>query len=497
MVAKVSTGLGNIRGRAESANPPPKKKRMQKLSKFNRGRIDKNDRNDFINEINALVKAYNQSEDDEQKVQLIKQMQSKINDIDYKYRPSELAASSAYVKARNKFFQQMQYQLQSLGVDSLLDPKDNPSSLSELIANMSPEKADKLAGILIKGEKSDDKLFDELLELYKPRDKSDEAKRYKNFLKTYRITFLGGGNSKNYKVENYKTGDIEVLKVDCRLNMPRGVEQHLREKLGDKLTPNRAERSVVCEDPKTSSNVSRTLLVTEFCQSGSILDLRNKMIKERKTYDDLREKSADVFEKMTDVFMQIQKNDCIFPDAKLTNWLVDNSGNVRIADTKSFLFTDEDGNYSKAMPENKRYGLLSTPSFNPPEYNHSKINADSAHAYMLGINLYVFMTGGVPKEKDAKDFDFSSQAFKGEKGEKIKSIIQSLVKESPEARMSVKDAHIELKALARDVKLEKNHEAPVEKKEKVVKSFKAFKEKLTSKKEAETEVALSSTSLKR
>jgi hypothetical protein len=83
----------------------------------------------------------------------------------------------------------------------------------------------------------------------------------------------------------------------------------------------------------------------------------------------------------------------MFPDAKLTNWLVNEEGKLILADTKSFVFVDARGNYSNSLPGNEHTGLLQTSVFRPLELGGGSANADGVHAYILGKNLHSFLTG--------------------------------------------------------------------------------------------------------
>jgi hypothetical protein len=433
MMARAFARLGNLLGRHDvPANPPQIE--MKKLKKFDRGSLGKSDAKQFVKDINRLVEDYNKSNDDVERQRLLKSMQEKMQRIDYKYPSSYLAASPKYFKRRANLFKQIKNQYESMGGHSMLDPKDKPSKLSELIANMAPDKADKLTGILIKGESAN--LANELKDLYRTSDASHEAEQYRKFLNEHEISFLGGGNSKNFKVVNRDTGAVEVLKVDYRLDMPRNVEQHLRENMSDKFAPTHAERTVVCYDPEEQGDDSRTLLVTDFCPSGSILDYKKQF---KGSNDELAEKATDIFSQMASVFSEIQQNECFFPDAKLTNWLLDD-GKLVLADTKSFAFT-KNGVYSSSVKGNEYVGILSTQGFQPKEYYEDKMDADKAHAFLLGKNLYCFMTGDDPYEEI---FYYSSNAFKGEKGRAIKALIQNLVKDEPFQRMSIAKARQEL-----------------------------------------------------
>ena len=88
-----------------------------------------------------------------------------------------------------------------------------------------------------------------------------------------------------------------------------------------------------------------------------------------------------VFEKMANTFLDIQNAECFFPDAKISNWLVDKRYNLFIGDTKSFLFANKNGFYSPDVTGNEYYpALLSTPDFRPPEFlDEDTINVDNAH----------------------------------------------------------------------------------------------------------------------
>ena len=164
---------------------------------------------------------------------------------------------------------------------------------------------------------------------------------------------------------------------------------------------------------------------------------------------DLLKKTCDIFEQMADVLLHIQQAGCIFPDAKAPNWLMDDQGKIRLSDTKSFLFTDKDGNYSESLPGNKHHSneLIVSPAFTPPEFLSGEVNADHAHAFILGTNLYAYLT---LQAANAGNYDFSSAVFEPSQqeepsqGERFKALIEALVKPNPAERMSVQDAMNEL-----------------------------------------------------
>ncbi|MFJ1267106.1 hypothetical protein ACD661_00885 [Legionella lytica] len=298
---------------------------------------------------------------------------------------------------------------------------------------MAPEKADKLLGILVKGKNP--ALDDELRSLYDVTDERVEAKNFRKFLRGHEISYLGGGNSKNFKVVDLDNGQEAVLKIDCRLDMPRNVESHLREKMPDSFAPIAAERQVCCRNEKGES-ISRTMLVTDFCKGGSVNEHRSNLT----TKTELLKSTGQIFEQMAGTLLNIQEAGCMFPDAKITNWLVDASGKVQLADTKSFLFTDANQQYREGLPGNKYCGMLRTSGFTPPELNDATMSADAVHAYILGKNLYYYASGKLGQGDDAADFKFDSVGFEGPVGKEYKEIIQGLVRPEPQERMKVREA---------------------------------------------------------
>ena len=420
---------------------------MPELKSFDAGDLPKGDMKKFRSDVNNLIKEFNKNSDPVQKKQILKDIQATIKAVECKYPPSMFAESKEFRAAHATLFNEIKKQMSLLGVNSLLPTQSKSSSLGHIVANMSPEKAEELLAILAKGKQAN--LAFKLQSLYEKSDTSAEAKSFREFLSNHEINFLGGGNSKNFSVTNTNDQSTLVLKVDNRLDMPRNVEVHLRGQLSNNFAPNHAERQLTYDDPDEGLQ-SRTLLVTEYYSGSDVYDYR----KQAKTYPDLVGSACDVFSQMADVMVQIQKQGCMFPDAKLTNWLVDKDGKLIIADTKSFVFTDEHGRYRKTddgkpLPGNEYVGLLFTDSFNPPEFDRTspyagKVTADSTHAYILGKNLYTFVTGKFDDNESGDKLDFRSEAFKTAKGVELKALIEDLVRPNPEDRIPVADAHSRL-----------------------------------------------------
>ncbi len=413
----------------------PPKKEMGLLKDFDPGVLPSKDMKRFTKEINELISQYNKT-DDSEKIAILKGIQEKIKEVEYRYRQQHFAKSPGYLQAQAFLFKEIQYQYASLGTTSLAPAHSSP--LTEIIANMSSEKADKLLSILVDATKDREnegkKLNTELSNLYEKTDKSPEANAFRKFLSTHEISFLGGGNSKNFRVVGTSDGKEEVLKVDYRLSMPKNVEAHLREEITDLFTPVYAERSATCVDSK-GNTINRGIVVTDYCKEGSVIDYRTTNLKE------IVVQTGSIFQQMAGAMLDIQDAHCMFPDAKITNWLVDEKGNIRIGDTKSFLFTDEQGKYKSDIPGNEYCSFLNTPDFVPPEFLDSSFDADAAHAYILGKNLYYFTSGKVGEIDDGAKFDFNRIFFKiPDIGPAYRTLIEALVKPDPAKRMPVREA---------------------------------------------------------
>ena len=82
--------------------------------------------------------------------------------------------------------------------------------------------------------------------------------------------------------------------------------------------------------------------------------------------------------------------------------------------------------------------MITTSAYNPPELKENQqFDVDKFHAYVLGKNLYQYLTGDVliGNPKDLKE-QFADLPH----GEKYAELIEGLTQEDPQKRMSVSDA---------------------------------------------------------
>lgn len=396
-----------------------------------------------IDKLNKLIERYNLTTNETQKAHIlfdIFQLQKHINN---QYPANKMNASQDYREQfHTTLFKEMQEQFNLLGIHSLNEefikkyltsstptPTPEPWSLPEIIANMPPEKADKMLELLSANKKGD---LTALQHLFEPSDPG--YKNYQLFLKNHHIEFLGGANSRNFKVTSNLNGTILVLKVDNRLDAPKDAEAHLRSStMSHVLSPVYAERTV------THGSNTRTLLVTEYSTGGNLEEHGNKIGHETE-----RAKHAlNIYTQMATILQQTSANGCAFNDMKNTNWLIKANGVLQIADTKSFVFTDT-GQVNFQNKTNRWYQSLSTPYMNPREMAELHIkpaSADKIHSYMLGKNLYQYLSGCSCKylddHKKGLNYDFSNPIFSTPEGKDYKELIIATVKLNPDLRISI------------------------------------------------------------
>lgn len=396
--------------------------------------------NQAIATINGLITIYNKDDTPPAvKKQILLLIQNEIKRIDYTFPQSFFAASPAYRLLHTELDKEIHYQFASMTSRFSLD-HNLLSSPPEIIANMSQDKADAMFDILMKNlDKSPQDISKALKKLYEWAKDSPEKRNFEKFLEDYVLELIGDGNTKVLKLSHRVTGQTFVLKMTDNLNKARTAEAHLRDsELGQRLTPIHAERQV-SRQLETGETVSNSLQIIDFYPLGNLAEYVFSI-----QYAGLQPVSSpgQIFEQMASIFLDIQQEDCFFSDAKINNWMIDSQGQLHIADAKSLLLLGEDGKFHKKDPGNRYERLLFTDYCYPPEYNikYPDISADSAHAFMLGKNLYHCFVGYPAQGDSASKFRFDPYNFPGEIGKEYKALIQALVHPNPSKRMSVRDA---------------------------------------------------------
>lgn len=322
----------------------------------------------------------------------------------------------------------------------------------------------------------------------------------------YSIKYLGGENAKNYLLTDNETSERQVLKITPNTGNSRKAYERLKEtSVKDGIAEVYATKHAIQSE---NCNIY-SLELTEFCAKGDVLShgmkVQYKISLIQKEIAGLTEESdngalkklyeefgladqeeinvedkqrvlsqlkdtqilntVNIYGQMTDVFLSFQENNAFFPDAKPTNFLINEFDQVLIADTKTFLNT-EDGlvHPGKIVHE----GLLQyTPCFRSPQFEQvdsidTPFSADKEHAYLMGLSLYCYITGTNISEtpKNSKDhaafMNLDNEVFQSPKGQKFKELIQGLTNLDADLRMGIQQAKGKLQAIAQEVKVEKS-----------------------------------------
>ena len=320
-----------------------------------------------------------------------------------------------------------------------------PSPLCQMLEGVSQPKVERLIGIFQANWTDPESIKGNLISLYPYNDnKSDEAYRFINFLQTHEISVLGGadtkhllsgGNTKNFLVTNTATGVSQVFGVRNKKGVLSDLSKEIRQELErDRLI------STTWVQKNSQEHERYSLFVTDYFPSGSL----NKCY-DRKTltHSERYQQCSENIQKMIIGFQGLEKRGVLFPDAKVTNWMIGSEGNLIIADTKS-LVTIEQISKSKT-----NVGLIATSGYIPPEINkiippEQEINIEKVHAFILGANLYDYLTGKEPPKIILPEH-FTQPIFEGIIGKQYKDLIVNLTQTEPLSRMSLNQAMKELK----------------------------------------------------
>ena len=420
--------------------------------------------NIFIRQVNTKIKAlnttinsYNSEENLVNKKELLNQIIEKKKQIEVS-SPTDLTSSGSDYEQiiHYDLFASIQQQLQKIDKlestqseteqtpkrTSSLNPlsQSSRSNLIYFLDNAPQDMIKKLVVCLA------DKNFNQqaLEKLFKQGDSHYAV--FQQFLSDNSITILSDGNSKNFKVES-NTGETFVLKLENTLGNTKVVESRLRgTEFKSHLTASEGERQVIYQPINDNVKKTTTILITDFCSHGNILEGRKGLA----TDDEIIDSTLDLFVQMAEILLALQKKDAAFPDMKNTNWLID-KGRVVVADGKSFISSlkgnvsakiievDNVGNggiiLSKHMIAHEFYSLPSGGSF----------EADKMHAFLFGKNLYQYMSNASDSVLRRGYFPASS-IFNQGSGLELRKLIDKLTAVSKD-RISMSETISKLKEI--------------------------------------------------
>jgi len=423
-------------------------------------------RND-IDQLNQTIESYNSTNDIQEKRRLMEHIYWQTRNLQDTYPGDIMTGFADYqTEILHNLFVDLQSHKERLNklsppVDILSKPASLDTEVSpvEMLERMVPNKVSALLAILSAGENCDLNTLNELYSFQNLDDELEELHAFEGFLSKNTIGFLGGGNAQNFKVtQNADPSQVFVLKVEERLNMPKRIERYLRATvLRDVLAPIYAERQAkfmrAARPPHyPATETTCSLLLTAYCPGGNL-----EKHSDNQMYRDRLHNGLNLYSQMGDVLTRISSQNCAFPDIKNTNWLVDEHGKLRLADTKSFVMTDGNGYVNTENLKENGYGFITTRYMNPPEFYQTRVfSADKMHVYMLGKNLYQYLSNcdASMLKKPPSSFDYSSPIFLAPEGIVLKKLISEMLEDLPANRLSMSEALAQLdqiKALS-DVK---------------------------------------------
>ena len=259
------------------------------------------------------------------------------------------------------------------------------------------------------------------------------------FFSQHTFEVLSVGNTLNIKITNSATQEIKVLGIAKQMSnafLPVITREILKQ-----------QGVVACKYSVTMHDTSPfNIILTDYYPEGSFDNLCHRKNLSTATQ---QEACADNILKMAKRLQVLEQAGVFFSYAKAANWLLD-SEDLVIADEKSLRTFEQ----AKLMGRYIRTGGYW------PELKKAPKNAEyfeKIHAYILGANIYLYLSKARPP-KDIVDYDhsFSDDVFKGDIGQRYKSLILNLTNPDASKRMGLKDAIAELEGIQQRLVLKKS-----------------------------------------
>lgn len=367
------------------------------------------------------------------------------------------------------------------------------TNLAQQLSNLNYEQAQEMTNMLIDPKVFNSQIFKDTFNALLPD------------LIGYDIEFLGGANAKNYLITNIETQEKQVLKITPKGNSRKTYERLKSTSVKEGITDVYASK----ESLQANNNYMYSLELTEFCPNSDLLShgirvqnkidlitkelskehLSSEKLSLQKLYIEFGVADQDVisdldkqgiltqlkkaqllnatsmYSQMSNILLNFQANNAFFPDMKPTNFLVNEFDQVVIADTKSFIESENGMINEHDIYLNKAQFVLKTPGMLSPQFeNDGVFSVDKEHSYLMGLSLYCYITGtslsDLPKKtQDHPAFiNFDKEVFQSEQGQQFRELITGLTQVDPEQRFSMQQAKDSLHNIALGQKAEINHD---------------------------------------
>ena len=246
----------------------------------------------------------------------------------------------------------------------------------------------------------------------------------RDFLSTHSLDVIHVGNSLNIMVQNTSTRFSQVISI---------AKSSMSSSLAEEQKSNLVQQGVCGQ--KIYINEKHNVSLVKYYPRGSVNCLYENVVMP----DELRyESCAFYISKMANALIILQQNEIFFSDAKITNWILDED--PKDGDLKPIIVDDKSlCHFSLTkLPGAEKY-FLRTHGYWPPDVkcplDDNKISL--IHAYILGANIYDFLTGREPPAYGIHESDFRYKIFSGETGERYKQLIMNLTNPDSSKRMTL------------------------------------------------------------
>ena len=324
-------------------------------------------------------------------------------------------------------------------------------ALREDLAKASPEQKEQIAAIFSNIDFNRALDAEELSEMSEESQQEYATQMTRNKTEIHRILpslddmyvhKISSANNKTWVLQQEELGEVTVLRVEQP--SPASLVQKLRNSPANEfLTQNYA----CC----VSEYNPYPIIISEYSNEGDLRSHRKNPSKFNKSGVILQQAVKDMGQ-IARFCDEILKQKAMYPDIKLTNFLLTSDQHIFVNDLKGFKAVNEAG---KILARD----TIVTPPFAPPEYRNSlsmrhthegrpiELDADKFMSYQLGLSLYDHLV--LPNDPDwsMKALDFSYPIFSTPQGKKLQTLIKLLTIKNPENRKGIQYALQQLESL--------------------------------------------------
>lgn len=375
--------------------------------------------NQVIDELNAAIHTYQGLSLNEDRIAQLKHINSLRKQLE-DMCPQDISVSDFSESVLNNFFIQLADECKSLGI-GVGDLEEVPDELRNipfvgLLANMHPEVLREMFEILYSARKG------HIKGLWDPDLWTHFVLKHPEF-DGYQIKCISAGNAKNFILTPLDPNVPKfIIRIDDRLGGARANDAEIRKtELAKFLTPIAGTRLI------SSGKFNPTILITTVCPNGNPLDHAKNNV----TIVEKIQGASEIYSQMAHIFLRMQAHNVFCPDGKNENWLLDDKNQLCVADNKSWMFSkdgyhDIDETFSKnCLAYGAQPSLIANIGFMPSYINNQRFEIDKMHCYMLGNNMYQYLTGCSNALLHSGVLDFDEPVFKTPDGQQFVEMIKA------------------------------------------------------------------------